>query len=125
MERRFRQRRCVYRDALQLPHRPQRRIRKTQLKEAIVIELMPNVDAGTPLLVHGRAFGEKNPIGRSRAVRNPAGASRITGIELTTTDAVAMSPGEPPGMTSRMSGCPCNSIESAGSFAPTYIWSSR
>ena len=50
--------------------------------------------------------GEKKPIGRSRAVRRPAGASRITGIEFTTTDAVAMSPCEPPGITRLMSGWP-------------------
>src|SRR5712671_832066 len=75
--------------------------------------------------VQGFAFGEKKAIGRSRAVRNPAGASKITGMELTTTDAVAISPGEPPGITSRMSGCPFNSMESAGSFAPTYICNSR
>jgi hypothetical protein len=42
--------------------------------------------------VYGFALGEKNPIGKSFAVRSPAGASRITGIELTATDAVAMSP---------------------------------
>ena len=47
---------------------------------------------------YGRASGEKNPIGKSRAVRNPAGASRITGMEFTTPEAVAMSPGDPPGM---------------------------
>lgn len=47
----------------------------------------------------GRALGEKNPIGKSREVRSPAGASRITGIEFTTTDAVAISPCEPPGIT--------------------------
>src|SRR5712671_1961293 len=75
--------------------------------------------------VQGFAFGEKKPMGKSRAVRNPAGASKITGMELTTTEAVAISPGEPPGITSRMSGCPFNSIESAGSFAPTYICNSR
>jgi hypothetical protein len=58
----------------------------------------------TSLLVHGLASGEKNPIGRSREVRNPAGASKITGIEFTTTDAVAMSPCEPPGITRLMFG---------------------
>ena len=41
---------------------------------------------------YGFALGEKNPIGKSFAVRNPAGASRITGIEFTATEAVAMSP---------------------------------
>ena len=41
---------------------------------------------------YGFAVGEKNPIGKSFAVRSPAGASRITGIEFTATDAVAMSP---------------------------------
>ena len=41
---------------------------------------------------YGFAVGEKNPIGKSFAVRRPAGASRITGMELTATEAVAMSP---------------------------------
>jgi len=36
--------------------------------------------------VQGLAFGEKKLMGRSRAVRKPAGASKITGMELTTTD---------------------------------------
>src|ERR1700737_4571898 len=74
---------------------------------------------------HGLAFGEKKPMGRSRAVRSPAGASRMTGIEFTPTDAVAMSPCEPPGITRLMFGCPVSEIVSAGSFAPTYICSSR
>src|SRR5579859_4779495 len=74
---------------------------------------------------HGFAFGEKKPMGRSRAARNPAGASRMTGMELTTTEAVAMSPCEPPGITRLMFGCPCNSMVSAGFLAPTYICSSR
>jgi hypothetical protein len=69
--------------------------------------------------VQGRAFGEKKPMGKSREVRRPAGASRITGIELTTTDAVAMSPCEPPGITRLMLGCPVSEIVSTGSFAPT------
>src|SRR5258706_175242 len=60
-------------------------------------------------------------MGRSRAVRNPAGASRITGMELTTTEAVAISPWEPPGITRLMFGCPRNSIVSAGAFAPTCL----
>src|SRR5947207_15943969 len=75
--------------------------------------------------VHGFALGEKNPMGKSRAVRKPAGASRITGIEFTTTEAVAMSPCEPPGITRLMFGCPVSEIVSAGSFAPRYICSSR
>src|SRR5258708_37949790 len=74
---------------------------------------------------HGRALGEKNPIGKSRAVRRPAGASRITGIEFTTTDAVAISPGEPPGIVKLMVGCPVSVSVSAGSFAPTYLCHSR
>ena len=37
-------------------------------------------------------LGEKKPMGRSREVRRPEGASRIAGIELTATEAVAMSP---------------------------------
>src|SRR6266513_5122733 len=133
MERRFRQRRCVYRDALQFAHRPQRRIPKAQLKEANVLELSamlrPRLPLPrylfTPLRPHGRELGEKNPMGKSRAVRKPAGASRITGIEFTTTEAVAMSPCEPPGITRLMLGCPVSEIVSAGSFAPTYICSSR
>src|SRR5947207_10760284 len=55
MERRFRQRRCVYRDALQFAHRPQRRIPKAQLKEANVLELSVNVEAAlavTSLLLY-------------------------------------------------------------------------
>ncbi len=56
--------------------------------------------------LHGLAFGEKNPIGKSRAVRKPAGASRITGIEFTTTEAVAISPCVPPGITRLMFGWP-------------------
>src|SRR5712664_1360738 len=43
MERRFRQRRCVYRDALQLAHRPQRRICKTQLDRIVEAALRPRV----------------------------------------------------------------------------------
>jgi len=55
---------------------------------------------------YGRAFGEKKPIGRSRAVRNPAGCVENTGMEFTTTEAVAMSPWEPPGITRLMSDAP-------------------
>src|SRR5215471_16337072 len=73
----------------------------------------------------GRASGEKKPIGRSRAVRNPAGAFRITGIEFTTTEAVAMSPWVPPGIVRLILGWPFSSTVSTGTFAPTYIWSSR
>ena len=53
--------------------------------------------------VNGRSYlsglGEKKPMARSREVRRPEGASRIAGMELTATEAVAMSPWEPPGMT--------------------------
>ncbi len=73
---------------------------------------------------HPTFFPEKNPIGKSFAVRNPDGASNITGIEFTATDAVAMSPCAPPGITKLIFGCPFNSTVSAGSFAPTYICSS-
>ena len=72
----------------------------------------------------GFALGEKNPIGKSFAVRSPAGASRITGMELTATDAVAMSPCEPPGIVKLMLGCPVSVTVSAGLFAPTYICNS-
>ena len=65
----------------------------------------------------------KNPIAKSLAVRNPDGDSKIDGIVFTDTDAVAMSPCTPPGITRLMFGCPCNSIVSEGSFAPTYICS--
>src|SRR5262249_6201265 len=54
--------------------------------------------------LYGFAFGAKNPIGKSREVRNPAGELRITGIELTATLAVAMSPCEPPGIVSEIFG---------------------
>src|SRR5882762_3936888 len=106
----------------------------------MIAESRANVDAGLQpgrqrlslaryvfrsLGIHGLAFGEKNPIGKSRAVRKPAGASRITGIEFTTTDAVAMSPGEPPGIVRLIVGCPVSVSVSAGSFAPTYICNSR
>src|ERR1700680_3820481 len=74
---------------------------------------------------YGRACGEKNPIGRYRAVRNPAGASRITGMEFTTTEAVAVSQGDPPGMVKLILGCPRNATVSPGSLAPTYICNSR
>src|SRR5215831_14834895 len=76
-------------------------------------------------LDYGLAVGEKNPRGKSREVRRPAGASRITGIEFTTTEAVATSPCEPPGIVRLMFGWPFSSTESAGSFAPAYICSSR
>ena len=46
MERRFRQRRRLYRDALQFLNRPQRRIRKAQLKKANGAQLSANVEAG-------------------------------------------------------------------------------
>src|SRR5260370_9486608 len=49
--------------------------------------------------VYGRAFGEKKPIGRSRAVRRPPGASRIPGIECPPPYALALSPRDPPGIT--------------------------
>src|SRR5215469_14338911 len=52
----------------------------------------PRLSAVNPGPIQGFALGEKNPIGKSFAVRSPAGASRITGIEFTATDAVAMSP---------------------------------
>src|SRR5437868_3745280 len=85
------------------------------------------VQAGSgrwPLVTHGFAVGEKNPIGKSRAVRNPAGASKITGMEFTATEAVAISPWDPPGIVKLMLGCPVSVTVSAGSFAPTYICSS-
>src|SRR5258708_14205435 len=75
--------------------------------------------------LQGRELGERKPIGKSREVRRPAGASRIAGIEFTINDAVATSPGEPPGITRLIFGWPVSEIESAGSFAPTYIWTSR
>src|SRR5260370_1465918 len=49
--------------------------------------------------LQGRALGERKPIGKSREGRRPAGASRIAGIEFTINDAVATSPGAPPGIT--------------------------
>src|SRR5207248_6430394 len=74
--------------------------------------------------LYGFAVGAKNPIAKSREVRNPAGELKITGIELTATLAVAISPCDPPGITSEIFGCPVSVIVSAGSFAPTYICSS-
>src|SRR5262249_1223786 len=76
---------------------------------------------GLPYL---KPFGGKKPMGSSRAVRRPDGASRIDGMELTATDAVAMSPCEPPGIVRLIFGWPVSSTMSAGSFAPTYICNS-
>ena len=56
------------------------------------------------LLFYGFAVGAKNPIGRSREVRNPAGELRIAGMEFTATLAVAMSPCEPPGIVNEIFG---------------------
>src|SRR5690348_5842444 len=42
--------------------------------------------------VYGSAFGAKYSRGRSRPVRKPAGAARISGMALTATAAVAISP---------------------------------
>lgn len=56
------------------------------------------------LLFQGFAVGAKKPIGKSREVRSPAGELKITGIELTATLAVAMSPCEPPGIVSEIFG---------------------
>ena len=46
-------------------------------------------------------------------------------MEFTTTEAVAMSPCEPPGMVRLMLGWPVRVMVSEGSFAPTYICNSR
>ena len=47
-----------------------------------------------------------NARARSREVRRPAGAARIAGMQLTTTEAVATSPCVPPGTMSLMLGWP-------------------
>ena len=63
-------------------------------------------------------------MGRSREVRSPAGASRICGMQFTTTDAVAMSPCVPPGMVMVRLGFPVMATVSPGSEAPTNICNS-
>jgi hypothetical protein len=77
MERRFRQRRWVYRDALQFAHRPQRRIPEAQLKEAIVIELSANVEASLSRLLRPGFFTGKPA---------PDFKSRLTAAHLKTSD---------------------------------------
>lgn len=72
----------------------------------------------------GKAVGGKKEKGRSRGERRPAGAARMTGMQLTATAAVARSPWVPPGMTRWSGGSPVSSMESAGSIAPTYMRSS-
>ena len=64
---------------------------------------------------YGFASGGRKHIGRSRDVRSPAGASRIAGMQFTTTEAVAMSPCVPPGMVSVRLGLPVISTVSPGS----------
>src|SRR5262249_15591289 len=98
--------------------------RASQLEAGLRFLGAPGLRKQKAEAVHGWAFGEKSPMGRPFAVRNPAGASRITGIEFTATDAVAMSPCEPPGIVRLIVGWPVSVTVSAGSFAPTYISSS-
>jgi len=55
---------------------------------------------------YGLAPGGRKHIGRSREVAQAAGASRIAGMQFTTTAAVAMSPWVPPGIVSVKWGLP-------------------
>src|SRR5216683_754439 len=73
---------------------------------------------------YGFAPGGRKHMGRSREVRKPAGASRIAGMQFTTTEAVAMSPCVPPGIVSVRLGLPVISTVSPGSVAPTNICNS-
>src|SRR5882762_8084603 len=104
-------------------------LRLTRSEVRIAVSLTANCELRTVKLMtvnclHGFACGGKNPIGKSFAVLSPAGAFKITGMELTATEAVAMSPCEPPGMVKLMFGCPVRVTVSDGSFAPTYICNS-
>src|SRR5579864_4771258 len=73
---------------------------------------------------YGFASGGRKHMGRSREVRRPAEASRIAGMQFTTTDAVAISPCVPPGIVSVKLGLPAISTVSPGSVAPTNICNS-